>query len=294
MPPIKVENPLNLTTQKCTLGCPILDRLLDGGIPCNSITELVSESGCGKTQLCLQLLLCAQLPISRGGLAAASLYVHSEFPFPLRRLRQLSLSFPSSNTDDPLDRIFVRAVELPDELLALLDRVESLLSGQSSLPLKLIIIDSIAALFRSEFDNNAGDLKRRSSLFFRTAGKLKSIAKKFGVAVVVTNQVVDLVDSDGANGLQVGNFGCLFSSGRRVCPALGLSWANCINSRLFLSRFDGIGRNRIGTSGSEDQSCGELGGVTTQRRMQVVFAPHLPESSCQFVIAKEGVFGVGS
>lgn len=292
MPPIKVENPLNLTTQKCTLGCPILDHLLDGGVPCSSITELVAESGCGKTQLCLQLLLCAQLPASRGGLDAASFYIHSEFPFPLRRLRQLSLSFPSSNGDDPLDHIFVHAVESPDELLALLDRVESLLSGASSLTIKLIVIDSIAALFRSEFDNKPSDLKRRSSLFFGIAGKLKSIAKRFSLAIVVTNQVVDLIDSDGANGLQVGNFGYLYSSGRRVCPALGLSWANCINSRLFLSRCNEAGR--IATSGSEDQSCGELGVMMMKRRMQVVFAPHLPESSCEFVIVREGVFGVGS
>nr|CAD1825508.1 unnamed protein product [Ananas comosus var. bracteatus] len=30
----------------------------------------------------------------------------------------------------------------------------------------------------------------------------------------------------------------------------------------------------------------------TRRRLQVVFAPHLPESSCEFVIRKEGVFGI--
>ncbi|RWR91394.1 DNA repair protein XRCC3 [Cinnamomum micranthum f. kanehirae] len=253
MHPIKVENPLNLITQKCTLGCPILDHLLDGGVPCNSITELVAESGCGKTQLCLQLLLCAQLPASRGGLGAASFYIHSEFPFPLRRLRQLSLSFPHPTAMTPW---------------------------------------TASLSMQSEFDNKPSDLKRRSSLFFGIAGKLKSIAKRFSLAIVVTNQVVDLIDSDGANGLQVGNFGYLYSSGRRVCPALGLSWANCINSRLFLSRCKEAGT--IATSGSEDQSCGELGVMMMKRRMQVVFAPHLPESSCEFVIVREGVFGVGS
>lgn len=31
----------------------------------------------------------------------------------------------------------------------------------------------------------------------------------------------------------------LLSSGRRVLPALGLAWGNCINCRLFAARHDG-------------------------------------------------------
>lgn len=284
-------NPVNLlefSTQKCTLGCPILDRVLAGGIPCNSITELVSESGCGKTQLCLQLLLSAQLPLSHGGLNSSSLYIHSEFPFPFRRLKQLSLSFRSSHpllfhSHDPSDRIFVRGVQSAEELLILLDRIDTLITNPPShLPVKLIVIDSIAALFRSEFENTPGDLKRRSSLFFKISGKLKLQAKRYNLAVVVTNQVVDLmVGSDGMNSVRVGNLGFLYTSGRRVCPALGLAWSNCVNSRLFLSRND--------EAISSEDSNGEF---RSRRRLQVLFAPHLPESSSEFVIVREGVFGV--
>ncbi|KAG9447719.1 hypothetical protein H6P81_013847 [Aristolochia fimbriata] len=279
------QNLLELPTCKCSLGCPILDRLLDGGIPCNSVTEIVAESGSGKTQLCLQLLLTAQLPVSRGGLNAASIYIHSEFPFPSRRLKQLSSFLLSSSSKDPLDRIFVRAAHTPGELLALLDRAEYLIarSVNDSFPIKLIVIDSIAALFRSEFDNTPTDLKRRSALFFKIGAKLKLQARRFNLAVVVTNQVVDLMGSgDGANGVRVGNYGGLYSSGRRVCPALGLSWASCVNSRVFLSRSD-----EVVNSGGETE-----GNVRTRRKMQLVFAPHLPESSFEFVILKEGVFGV--
>ncbi|XP_068659734.1 DNA repair protein XRCC3 homolog [Aristolochia californica] len=282
---IEPQNLLQLPNWKCTLGCPILDRLLDGGIPCNSVTEIVAESGSGKTQLCLQLLLSAQIPLSRGGLGAASIYIHSEFPFPSRRLKQISLSLLSSSSNNPLDRIFVQGALTPEELLVLLDRAEYLISGSAndSFPIKLIVIDSIAALFRSEFDNTPTDLKRRSSLFFKIAAKLKLLARKFNLAVVVSNQVTDLVGSgDGANSLRVGNYGALYSSGRRVCPALGLSWASCVNSRVFLSRTDEV----VNTGGEGEEI------VQTRRKMQVVFAPHLPESSCEFVILREGVFGV--
>ncbi|KAF7810187.1 DNA repair protein XRCC3-like protein [Senna tora] len=45
--------------------------------------------------------------------------------------------------------------------------------------MRLIVIDSIAALFRSEFENAHSDLKHRSSLFFKISGNLKSLARKF-------------------------------------------------------------------------------------------------------------------
>ena len=33
----------HLPCGKCTLGCPVLDGLLGGGLPCGSLTELVGE-----------------------------------------------------------------------------------------------------------------------------------------------------------------------------------------------------------------------------------------------------------
>ncbi|CAN1122484.1 DNA repair protein XRCC3 homolog [Linum perenne] len=93
-----------------TLGSPTVDRCLDGGIPCQSITEIVAESGSGKTQLCLQLVLLPHPPSSLGSLSDSSIYLHSEFPFPHP---------PPLHTRE------------------------------------IIVINSIAALFRSEFDNNS-------------------------------------------------------------------------------------------------------------------------------------------
>jgi DNA-repair protein XRCC3 len=174
-----------------------------------------------------------------------------------------------------------------DQLLDILPKMESFLSDlKTQLPVKLIVIDSIAALFRSEFENTPAELKRRSSLFFKISGKLKSLAKRFGLAVVVTNQIVDLVVPEGVNGLRVGNLARLYSSGRRVCPALGLAWANCVNSRLFLSRNEEIEKEENRLADSNHLS------TRTRRQLHVVFAPHLPAASCEFVITREGVFGV--
>ncbi|XP_065850516.1 DNA repair protein XRCC3 homolog [Euphorbia lathyris] len=294
------ENLLNhsIPAQKCTLGCPILDASLNGGIPCNSITEIVAESGSGKTQICLQLSLCAQLPIPLGGLSASSLYLHTEFPFPLRRLNQLSHSFQSlyshtfvnkeaKHNYNPCDNVYVQSIQSADQLLGIIPNIESfLLNSKAQLPIRLIVIDSVAALFRSEFENTPSDLKKRSSLFFKISGKLKALARRFNLAVVVTNQVMDFVGSgEEVNGVRIGNLSCLFTSGRRVCAALGLAWANCINSRLFLSR-DEIENAIVNDSEANFMS------RQTKRRLHVVFAPHLPYSSCEYVIRTEGVCGI--
>ncbi|XP_021726113.1 DNA repair protein XRCC3 homolog [Chenopodium quinoa] len=290
-----------ITTPKLSLSCPILDRFLSGGIPCKSITEIVAESGSGKTQLCLQLLLSAQLPVTLGGFSASSLYLYTEFPFPDRRLRQLSLSFVDSyNTHlgstsyDPLDKVLVQAVDDAHHLFDVLLKLDSFLvrRNKTQWPIKLIIIDSIAAVFRSDFDNTPADLKRRLSFFFKIAGKLRALAEKFGLAVVITNQVVDFVgNNEGINGLRIGNLACLYTSGRRVCPALGLSWANCVNTRLFISRSEEV----VGEGSGFVEEDGKYSvNMRNRRHIHVVFAPHLPPSSCEFTIRREGVFGVES
>lgn len=279
MAAIKPQNPLNLRAVKCTTGCSKLDALLAGGVPCGLVTELVGESTAGKTQLCLQLVLTALLPKSLGGISSSSLYIHSEFPFPLRRLDALSRSFSQTTSclpDPPLDHILVRGVHSATDLLAVLDRVHFLMSGPSQssgqLPIGLIVIDSIAALFRADFDCNAVDMRRRSGMFFAIAVRLKHLASRFGVAIVVTNQVMDILNEEK---VRVGNYEYVWSSGRKVGAALGLGWGSCVNVRLFLSK--------TASSVMTDDN---------RRKMMVVFGPHLAKGSCEFVIRRHGVFGI--
>ena len=59
----------------------------------------------GKTQLCLQLLLTAQLPESAGGLAGRALYISTEGHAPLGRLASLAEGYPSLRA--PCDSVLV-------------------------------------------------------------------------------------------------------------------------------------------------------------------------------------------
>lgn len=56
--------------QRLSLGCPVLDRFLGGGLPLEGITGLAGRSSAGKTQLALQLCLTVQFPRQYGGLEA--------------------------------------------------------------------------------------------------------------------------------------------------------------------------------------------------------------------------------
>ncbi|KAI5342941.1 hypothetical protein L3X38_010817 [Prunus dulcis] len=283
---------LPLSTPKLSIGCPILDHCLGGGIPYNSIIELVGESGSGKTQLCLQLTVRAQLPPSHGGLGGSSVYIFTEFSFPFRRLQQLGnlyhASYPNFIRLEPLEDIYVHGVHDAQELIHVLGDIEAFIAiDHTRLPVKLIIIDSIAALFRSQYQTTPADLKRRSEMFFNISGTLKGLANKYGLAVVVTNQVVDFNGPHhGVNGVRLGNLESLDTSGRRVSPALGLAWAHCINSRVFLARheqsIEGDIRNAPSTSISSQ----------THRTFHLVFVPHLAYASAEFVIKKEVIVGV--
>lgn len=186
-----------------------------------------------------------------------------------------------NTTNEPCDEIFVVGIYTADQLLDIMPKIEFFIkNAKSRLPIKLIVIDSIAALFRSIYENTPAELGKRSSLFFQIAGKLKGLASAYGLAVVVTNQVADLVGGD--EGVRIGNLGCLCSSGRRVRPALGLAWANCVNLRFFIAK--------------EEEELGNGDGVVsstrTRRWIHVVFAPHLGDSCCEFGITRNGVFGL--
>jgi RecA/RadA recombinase len=63
-------------------GCPIIDETLGGGIRLGQITELYGESGCGKTQLCIQLSLEVQRTFrARGQEASKYFFYHMLFSF---------------------------------------------------------------------------------------------------------------------------------------------------------------------------------------------------------------------
>lgn len=188
----------------------------------------------------------------------------------------------------PLDNVFMEMdIHTGDDLLRSLTMAERILQQPPGLPVRLIIIDSIASIFRDAGDNaGVTEYTERAGMLFRIAGLLKRYAYQYDLAVVVTNQVTDVVED--LNSAACAHTGAckLMSGGRQVVPALGLSWANCVNTRIFLSKLEEHEMARLIVSGNGS------GPVPSIRSMQVVFSPFLPPSSCLYVVQREGVLGV--
>ena len=120
-----------------------------------------------------------------------------------------------------------------DALMRTLARAEALLARggapEGGDRLRLIVIDSIANLFRTSDAEELRGGKRWSELY-RVARALKEIAFAHGVVVLVVNQVTDVVtDDDGGGGGRpadaLGNrtlaaSGQFMSLGRMVVPSL--------------------------------------------------------------------------
>ncbi|KAK9841637.1 hypothetical protein WJX74_009147 [Apatococcus lobatus] len=288
--------------QKLSSGADSLDKVLGGGIACGSITELCGEPAAAKSQLCLQLLLSAQRPVCEGGLDGSCLYFYTEGEPPLKRLREMaSFQHTRSGPDTAFQHIFVeRDVTNGYELLQRLERAEGLLLEQPQQKhVRLIVIDSVANIMRDPGGSGRAMLHERANMMFQTAGLLKRLANKYHLAVVVVNQVSDAIsDKPQENGCGHTAGLQLRTSGREVIPALGLAWANCVNTRLFLSRLGHVPWPMFlsharpqAASALQHAAEAEHQGLVL-RSLQVVFSPHLPQAGALYVVLQSGVVGV--
>lgn len=136
----------------------------------------------------------------------------------------------------------------------------------------------------------------------------RRLADEYNVAVIVTNHVVDLfqnVDENADVHFLMESFpGCagleLSSSGRSMYPALGLSWANCVNTRVFTSREavdDGSGAHvPIVYTGSMRMNSSHHANAVNRpqlRGIQIVFSSEVPQAKVHFIIDHGGCHGIG-
>lgn len=173
-----------------------LDAALGGGVPRGCITEFAGESGAGKTQLLLSLCLAVQLPPPRG-LGRQAVYISTESGLATQRLKQMMASNPVlARVDDgdppSLDNIFITLTpDLESQEHILEYQVPVLLSRHR---IGLLVIDSVAANYRAEFERRAShgsNMAARSAELVRLGSLLRDLARRHGIAVVVANQVAD-------------------------------------------------------------------------------------------------------
>eukprot|EP00048_Salpingoeca_helianthica_P023710 m.26499 g.26499 ORF g.26499 m.26499 type:complete len:340 (-) comp8943_c0_seq1:259-1278(-) len=172
-----------------TTGSQELDKLLHGGFETGSITEMFGEFRTGKTQLCHQLAVTCQLPIDQGGGEGKCLYIDTEGTFRPERLLAVAERYGLSG-QDVLDNVAYARAYNSDHQMQLLIQASAMMSESRY---ALIIVDSATALFRTDYTGR-GELASRQVALGQFLRMLLRLADEFGVAVVVTNQVVAQVD----------------------------------------------------------------------------------------------------
>ncbi|XP_035395967.1 DNA repair protein RAD51 homolog 2 isoform X7 [Cygnus atratus] len=200
---MKVRRSVNPSSAFLSTTLHSLDKVLHGGVPCGSLTEITSPPGCGKTQFCILMSVLATLPVSMGGLDGAVVYIDTESAFSAERLVEIAGNrFPTYFDSDEKLFCMTRSIHLYRELTcdSVLKRIKSLEEEIISKKVKLIIIDSVASVVRKEFDTQLqGNLAERSNFLARGASLLKYLAEEFSIPVILTNQITTSL----SNGLAI-------------------------------------------------------------------------------------------
>ncbi|XP_031213159.1 DNA repair protein XRCC3 isoform X3 [Mastomys coucha] len=264
--------------QRLSLGCPVLDQFLGGGLPLEGITGLAGRSSAGKTQLALQLCLAVQFPRQYGGLEAGAVYICTEDAFPSKRLWQLIEQQHRLRTDVPgellqrirfSNHIFIEHAADVDTLLECVNKKVPVLLSRGMA--RLVVVDSIAAPFRCEFHLQASAV--RAKHLHSLGATLRRLSSAFQSPVLCINQVTETVEDQESVPRSLGAWE------DRLSPALGITWANQLLMRLMVDR---IHEDNVTTGLPRSPA----------RTLRVLFAPHLPLSSCCYTVSGEGVRGV--
>lgn len=230
------------TGEYVSTGDTVLDAWFRHDLSVGNFIEFYGSSATGKTQFALQLSMMTTLPPALGGLDARVLYLCTQESFPFKRFFQLlDHKIPKSMLQEASiseygERVLVHhigdlltqdhfiTVQLPAFFEALSvarwqDSDEEI-ENNLKLPVKLIVIDSIANHVRSE--THEGSMI--ASMNVAWASQLKELALQYNLLVLSLNQVTQKPSTEeGLGGLY---------------PSLGLSWSYGLHARFYLQRSD--------------------------------------------------------
>ena len=172
---------------KITTNSKALDGLFGGGIETNAITECYGQYGSGKSSLAHQLAVNVQLPKEKGGAEGIAVWLDTESTFRPERIKQIAEN-NGLDANEILKGIRVVRCFNSDHQMLVTEKVEDLIKNDN-LPIKLLIVDSLMSLFRSDFSGR-GQLSDRQQKLNKHMHTLLKLANNYSIAVYVTNQVM--------------------------------------------------------------------------------------------------------
>ncbi|XP_056252951.1 DNA repair protein RAD51 homolog 4 [Seriola aureovittata] len=202
------------STAILSTGNPSLDKLLDSGLYTGEITELSGGPGSGKSQVCFGVAVHISYQLKQ-----SVIYIDTTGGLTAMRLLQM-LQTETSNTEEQMEALQRIHIFRLFDIFSLLDCLYSLCSGglqQASVgggSAKAVIVDSVSAVISPLLGSKQNE---GMSLMIQVAGILKTLAKDFNAAVLVTNHVTR-------------------SGSGEVQPGLGVSWSHIPRTRVLLER----------------------------------------------------------
>lgn len=161
-----------------------LDELLGGGVETQAITEFAGEFGTGKTQIAHQCAVDVQLPVEQGGLLGEVVYIDTESTFRPERIVDMAKAAGIDPTE-ALGHIHVARAFNSNHQILLVQKAQEIAREK---PIKLLVVDSLTAHFRSEYAGR-GELAPRQQLLNKHLHELLRFSDTYNAAVIVTNQV---------------------------------------------------------------------------------------------------------
>jgi len=162
-----------------------LNKLLGGGLESMAITEVFGEFRTGKTQLSHTLCITTQLP-GENFSGGKVIYLDTENTFRPDRLRPIADRY-NLDQDAVLDNVLYSRAYTSEQQMEMLDFVCAKFHEEPGV-FKLLIVDSIMALFRVDYSGR-GELAERQQVLAQMMSKLQKISEEYNVAVLVTNQM---------------------------------------------------------------------------------------------------------
>lgn len=172
---------------RISTGSKAFDALVGGGFESNAITECYGQFGSGKSAIAHQVAINALQVDENGDPKYYTIWIDSEQTFRPERIKQIC----EQQGLDPIKVLknikVVRAFNSDHQVMCA-EKVEDLIT-KDGLNIRLIIVDSLMAHFRSEFTGR-GNLADRQQKINKHMHTLMRLASSYNLAVYVTNQVM--------------------------------------------------------------------------------------------------------
>lgn len=166
-------------------GCKDFNALLGGGYPSKLITELHAENGMGKTQAAFTASVMCTRPKEEGGLDGHVVYIDTEGTFNAHRVHEIAEA-RGYDTGDVLSKIHVARAMTSAQQVLIIDMVNEL---ATEFPIRLLVVDSVMARFRSDFAGGRQNLPERQGMLNQHLSDLLSFGNRHDAAILITNQM---------------------------------------------------------------------------------------------------------